>query len=246
MLRLVPRAEPSRPLRILAPVLALVLTVLAGFILFAILGKDPVRGMGLIFVTPLTSWRSLGELLVKATPLILIAVGLSIGFRAGIWNIGAEGQFTVGAITGGATALLFHPGGGPMLLPLMAVAGMLGGMAWAAIPALLKTRYGANEILVSLMLVYIATLLLSALCHGLLRDPGSFNFPESKLFQPAATLPTLWTGTRAHVGFLVALVVALLAAAILKRHMFGFKIDVAGQAPAAARYAGISEHRLTW
>jgi general nucleoside transport system permease protein len=246
MLRLVPRREPSRALRLLAPLLAIGLTIIAGFILFTLLGKDPVRGMGLVFVTPLTSWRSVGELLVKATPLILIALGLAVGFRAGIWNIGAEGQFTVGAITGGAVGLYFHPGGGPLLLPLMALAGIAGGMAWAAIPALLKTRFNANEILVSLMLVYIATLLLSAMCHGPLRDPGSFNFPESKLFQPAATLPTLWQGTRAHAGFFVAMIIAVLAYVILTRHRFGFEIDVAGQAPDAARYAGISDKRLTW
>lgn len=246
MIRLVPRAEPSRALRYLGPLIAVTLTILSGFVLFLWLGKDPIRGVGLIFFAPLSSVRNLAELTVKATPLILIATGLAIGFRAGIWNIGAEGQFTVGAITGGAVALVAFPGGGPLLLPAMAIAGMLGGMAWAAIPALLKTRFNANEILVSLMLVYIATLLLSALCHGLLRDPSSFNFPESRLFQADATLPILVPGTRAHVGFLAALGIAIGAAVFMKRHMFGFAIDVQGTAPAAARFAGISESKLTW
>jgi general nucleoside transport system permease protein len=246
MIRFVPRREPSRALRYVSPLIAVLLTILAGFVLFWAIGKDPVRGIGLIFFAPFTTVRSLAELTVKATPLILIATGLAIGFRAGIWNIGAEGQFTLGAITGGATALWFFPGGGPLLLPLMAIAGMLGGMAWAAIPALLKTRYNANEILVSLMLVYVATLLLSALCFGPLRDPESFNFPESRLFQADATMPRLIPGTRAHWGFVIAIGIALAVAWFMRRHVFGFFTDVMGSSPAAARYAGVPEARMTW
>ncbi len=108
--------------------------------------------------------RGIAELPVKATPLVLIATGLAIGFRAGVWNIGAEGQFTIGALAGGSVALAVYPGGGFWLLPLMMLAGMLGGMAWAAIPAFLRTRFNANEILVSLMLSYVAVLLLSCSC----------------------------------------------------------------------------------
>ena len=246
MLRLEARREPSRAMVMLTPLLAFVLTLISGVVLFALLGKDPVRAMQLIFLSPLTSLRGLAELTVKATPLILIATGLAIGFRAGIWNIGAEGQFAVGAATGGAVALYAYPGGGPLLLPLMAIAGMLGGMAWAAIPALLKTRFNANEILVSLMLVYVGVLLLSMLVHGPLRDPQSFNFPESRLFQPAALLPGLIQGTRAHVGFLVALLAVAAAYVLVTRHIVGFQIKVLGEAPAAARFAGYSEKRLTW
>jgi general nucleoside transport system permease protein len=202
--------------------------------------------MQLIFIAPLTSVRGLAELTVKATPLILIASGLAIGFRAGVWNIGAEGQFAVGAAAGGSVALYAYPGGGPMLLPLMAIAGILGGLAWAAIPAFLKTRFNANEILVSLMLVYVGVLLLSMLVHGPLRDPQSFNFPESRLFQPDALLPGLIKGTRAHVGFLVGLLVVAAAYVLVTRHIIGFEIKVLGEAPAAARFAGYSPARLTW
>jgi general nucleoside transport system permease protein len=246
MLRLEPRLAPSRAMVWATPFLALVLSLISGALLFAAIGKDPARALALIFIAPLSSLRGLAELTVKATPLILIATGLAIGFRAGVWNIGAEGQFAMGAAAGGSVALYAYPGGGPLLLPLMALAGIAGGIAWAAIPALLKIRFKTNEILVSLMLVYVGVLLLSVLVHGPLRDPQSFNFPESRLFQPAALLPTLLSGTRAHVGFLVALLVVAAAYVLVAHHIVGFQIKVLGEAPAAARFAGYSEPRLTW
>jgi simple sugar transport system permease protein len=246
MLKLIPRKEPSQAMLYATPFLAVLFTVLAGFLLFTILGKDPVRAMGLIFFKPLTSFNSLAELLVKGTPLILIAVGLAIGFRAGVWNIGAEGQFTIGAITGGSVALAAYPDGGVWLLPLMSLFGALGGMAWAAIPAFLRTRFNANEILVSLMLTYVAILLLSFLVHGALRDPDGMNFPESRLFQDSAILPQLIPGTRAHVGFLVALFFVAAAYVYLERLIVGFQAKVLGQAPRAARFAGYSEKRIIW
>jgi ABC-type uncharacterized transport system permease subunit len=246
MFKLVPRKEPSRAMVYATPFLAVVLTMIAGFLLFTVLGKDPLRAMTLIFVKPLTSYNSLAELLVKGTPLILIAVGLAIGFRAGVWNIGAEGQFTIGAITGGSVALAAYPDGGVWLLPLMSLFGALGGMAWAAIPALLRTRFNANEILVSLMLTYVAVLLLSFLVHGALRDPDGLNFPESRLFQDSALLPQLIPGTRAHVGFLVALFFVAAAYVYLERLIVGFQAKVLGQAPRAARFAGYSERRIIW
>jgi simple sugar transport system permease protein len=246
MLRLERRKEPSRWLIYLTPLLALALTLLAGLALFWAIGKEPLRAMGLIFVTPLTTTRSLTELLVKATPLILIATGLAIGFRAQIWNIGAEGQFTVGAIAGGVVALAVYPAGGLWLLPAMGLAGALGGMAWAAIPAFLRTRFNANEILVSLMLVYVAVLLLSILMHGVLRDPEGQNFPESRLFQASASLPILLPGTRAHAGILVALAVVVVAFLFLERHIIAFHLTVLGQAPRAARLAGVSERGMVW
>lgn len=246
MLRLEPRAEPSRVMAHLSPVLALLLTSLAGAGLFAALGKDPVRAMDLIFLEPLRSLRGISELLMKATPLILMGIGLAIGFRAGVWNIGAEGQLIAGALAGGAVALAVYPDGGIALLPAMCGAGIIGGMAWAAIPALLKTRYNASEILVSLMMVYVAGLLLNAAVHGLLKNPQGFNFPESRLFQSSALLPPLIPGTRTHVGLVVALIVALAASLLLTRHIVGFQVKVMGQAPAAANFAGFSVNRITW
>jgi ABC-type uncharacterized transport system permease subunit len=244
MLRLEPRREPSRLMFYLTPLMAVALTLIAGALLFAALGKPPLETLRLIFIAPLTSLRGLSELTVKATPLILIAIGLAVGFRGGIWNIGAEGQFTVGALAGGSLALAVYPQTGVWLLPLMALAGILGGMAWAAIPALLRTRFNTNEILVSLMLTYVATLLLSSLMHGPLRDPDGFNFPESRIFQTA--LPVLIEGTRAHIGFVVALIAAGLSWVLMQRHMLGYQLRVLGQAPKAARFGGFSQNRLVW
>jgi len=246
MVRLEPRKEPSVAMTYATPFIALVLTVLSGLVLFSLLGKDPIRATTLIFIEPLTSIYSLSELMVKATPLILIGVGLALGFRAGVWNIGAEGQFTLGALTGGAMALALYQVEGVWVLPVVCLAGVLGGMAWAAIPALLRTRFNTNEILVSLMLVYIATLLLSMLMHGALRDPDGQNFPESRLFHDAAVLPILIEGTRAHIGFIVALIVVVAAWVLMRSHVLGFQIKVVGQAPRAARFAGFSNDRVVW
>jgi general nucleoside transport system permease protein len=244
MLRLEARLAPSRAMLYLAPLIAILLTLASGMALFAVLGRPPLEAMQLIFLEPLRSLRGIAEITVKATPLILIAIGLAVGFRAGVWNIGAEGQFTLGALAGGALALAVYPATGWWLLPLMALAGIAGGMAWAAIPALLRTRFNTNEILVSLMLSYVAILLLSSLTHGPLRDPDGLNFPESRLFQTA--LPLIIPGTRAHAGFLVALAAVALAWVLLERHLLGFQIKVLGLAPRAARFAGFSEARLIW
>lgn len=246
MIRLERRRQPSILMLWLAPPLALCLTVLTGMALFVALGADPVQTVSVIFLTPFSDFYNLSELLVKATPLILIAIGLSLGFRAGVWNIGAEGQFAIGALAGGAMALAFHGDGGLPQAVLVWLAGMGGGMAWAAIPAILRTRFGASEILVSLMLVYVAILLLSALVTGPLRDPDGFNFPESRLFEDWASMPVLIPGTRAHVGFPVALLAALGAWVLLGRHVVGFQIRLMGEAPRATRFAGFVEQRIVW
>lgn len=246
MIRLEPRKESSAVVVYAAPALAVLVTVLGGIVMFAALGKDPFQAMRLFFIQPLGDWFSISEMIVKATPLILIAIGLSFGFRAGVWNIGAEGQFTVGALAGGAVALAFYDVAGVWLLPLMCIGAAAAGMGWAAIPAFLRTRFNANEILVTLMLSYVAVLLLSVLVHGPLKDPEGLNFPESRLFHDSATLPILFEGTRAHIGFIVALLAAAAAWVILGRHVFGFQVKVMGQAPRAARFGGFVENRIVW
>lgn len=230
MFELQQRKEPSRTMVWVTPILAVILTMLAGSVLFAALGKDPVEVVRLIFVQPLLDPFSRTELLVKGTPLVLIAIGLSFGFRAGVWNIGAEGQFIIGAIAGGAVGLAFYDVPGFWLLPLMALAGAAAGAAWAMIPAVLRIKFNANEILVSLMLVYVAELLLSALVSGPLRDPDGFNFPESRLFHDSATLPIIIESSRAHAGVLAALGVVVAAYVLLERHLFGFQVRLFGQA----------------
>jgi len=244
--RLESRGETARHMVLLTPVLALALTVLTGMVLFASLGYPPFKAIYTFFVSPISSGYGLAELFVKATPLVLIAVGLAIGFRANVWNIGAEGQLTLGAIAGGALAVYFPESENPLMLPAMMILGVFGGMAWAAIPALLKTRYNTNEILSSLMLTYVATLLLSVLVHGPWRDPAGYNFPQSVLFPDSAIAPILLSGTRLHIGALIAFFVVLVGWLLLARSMIGFQVKVSGFAPAASDYAGFRRNRIIW
>jgi len=246
MIRLEARPEPSRLAGWLSPLAAAVATLAIGFVVFSLLGKNPLDAFRAFFVKPIDNAYGISELLLKASPLMLIATGLAIGYRANVWNIGAEGQLLVGAIAGGGLALAFHGSDSPLLLPAMIVAGGLGGMAWAALPALLRTRYNANEILVSLMLVYVAGYLLSWLVHGPWRDPEGFNFPQSKLFGEAALLPGLIDGSRVNGGLVVALAVVAAGYAFVRTSFLGFQMRVAGLAPAAANYAGISSSRTIW
>ncbi|HED14134.1 MAG TPA: ABC transporter permease, partial [Gammaproteobacteria bacterium] len=146
----------------------------------------------------------------------------------------------------GGLALWLHDSDSVLLLPAMLLLGILGGMAWAAIVAWLKTRYNTNEILSSLMLTYVATLLLSYLVHGPWRDPAGFNFPQTRIFQEAATLPILIEGTRLHIGTLLAPLAVLLAWLMQSRGFLGFQLKVLGSAPKAADYAGFHQKRLTW
>jgi len=244
--RIEARREPSTRMLLITPLIAVALTVASGFVLFAALGKDPVNALHHFFISPLLSLYGLAELGIKATPLALIGVGLAIGFRAGVWNIGAEGQLTLGAIAGGGLALWLGDTEGLWVLPLMCVAGILGGMAYGAIPAFLKTRFEVNEILTSLMLTYVATLLLSLLVYGPWKDPEGYGFPESRLFGTSAVLPVILEGTRLHVGALVALAVDVAGWVLMSRTLIGFQVRVVGQAPAAARFAGFSRPRLIW
>jgi simple sugar transport system permease protein len=250
MIRLEKRPSPSRFWIVGTPLLAVVLTMIAGGILFALLGKNPVEVIRTIFWDPLFNPQfasySRPQLLVKAGPLILIAVGLSLGFRAGIWNIGAEGQYIMGAIAGAAAGLAAFPTETRLIFPVMAAAGALGGWAWAMIPAILKTRFNTNEILVSLLLVYVAQNILASASVGFLRNPEGSGFPGSRNFAdyPAARNVELVANTGMHWGVIAAFVAVIGAYVLLQRHILGFQIKLAGQAPKAARFAGVSPHRL--
>jgi simple sugar transport system permease protein len=245
-IRLEPRPEPSRLAGWISPLLAVLATLVVGFALFSALGKNPWEAFHVFFIKPVETLYGVSELLLKAGPLMLCAVGLAVGYRANVWNIGAEGQLIMGAICGGGVALAFQEVETRWVLPVMLVAGMLGGMAWAAIPAFLRTRFNANEILVSLMLVYVASLVLSLLVHGAWRDPEGFNFPQSKMFAEHALLPILLPETRLHVGFLMALLAVGAGWLFMRKSLPGFQMRVAGLAPAAANYAGISGRRTVW
>jgi len=215
-------------------------------VIFALLGKDPVSALDMFFVQPLNSLYGWGELLLKATPLALCGLGLALGFRANVWNIGAEGQLTLGAICGGGVALYYANALGVLALPAILLAGMAGGAAWAAIPAFLRTRFNTSEILVSLMLVYIAQLLLAYLLHGAWRDPEGFNYPQSKAFDDRFILPVLFEGQRATAAFPLMLAIAAASWVFSARMFAGYRMLVSGQAPAAAAYAGFDERRSVW
>ncbi len=246
MLRLEPRAEASQAMSYLSPLIAIALMLVGGLLLFAALGKNPLEGFKVFFINPISDLYGISELFLKATPLMLCAIGLAVGFRANVWNIGAEGQLVVGSIAASAVALYFYESGGAHILPLMVLAGALGGMLWAAIPALLKTRFNTNEILVSLMLVYVAQLLVSWLVHGPMMDPDGFNFPQSRLFDDPALLPILIEGTRLNLAFTFALAALLVGYVFMYRSFTGFQMRVAGHAKNAARYAGFSAKRMIW
>lgn len=239
------RTEHSRLMALLSPLIALALTLVSGAILFAAIGQDPAAALYAFFIEPLTSAWSLQELVVKATPLVLIGVGLAVCFRSNTWNIGAEGQFTAGAIAGAMLPILLPGFEGPLTLPLMLVMGVAGGMALAAVPAFLKVRFGTNEILTSLMLVYVAQLALDWLVRGPWRDPDGFNFPESRLFSASQTLPTFGDG-RMHLGAVFALTAVAVLTFLLARTLKGFEIRVLGEAPRAGRFAGFSRNRMVW
>lgn len=245
-LRLEPRAEVARRWAYGAPALAVVLTLIAGGILFALLGYNPFQALSTFFLSPLSSAYGVAELTVKAAPLALIGVGLALGFRANVWNIGAEGQLVMGAVFGGGVALAFGDAGGWWVLPLMLLMSIIGGMVWAAIPAFFKTVFHASEILVSLMLTYVGELFLSMMIHGPWRDPDGYGFPQSQMFGDDAMLPILWSGTRMHLGVVFALAAVLIGWFVLARTFAGFQIKVMGLTPVAGQYAGFSTTRTTW
>ncbi len=229
----------------LSPFIALILTLVAGAILFAVMGINPAKGLYSFFIEPLTEVWSLHELAIKAAPLILIATGLSICFLSSNWNIGAEGQFILGAIFGSILPVLFHEQVGIWVLPAMMIMGMIGGALWALIPALLKTRFGANEILTSLMLVYVAELFLDWLVRGAWRNPEGFNFPETRSFSPGQILPEVLDSGRAHYGAVLAIVAVLIAWFMMAKTIRGFEVKVIGQAPKAGQFAGFDAKRVT-
>ncbi len=237
------RAERSKTMAWASPLVAVVATMVTGGIIFALLGKPPLKALWIFFVEPLSSVWSLEELVVKATPLILIGVGLSVAYRANVWNIGAEGQLTFGALAGSMVPILANGWNTPLTLLAMLVLGIVGGMIWALIPALLKIKSGANEILVSLMLVYVSQLLLDWLVRGPWRDPYGYNFPKSVSFEDWQTIPTLGGG-RLNLGILIALAAAIALSILMRRTLKGYEVRVLGEAPRAGRFAGFSSDRM--
>ncbi len=245
-LKLEARQQPSSFWGYGSPVLALVLTVIIGVALFAALGKDPVRGLQVFFWEPIKSGYAIGELIVKATPLLLIALGLAVSFRSNVWNIGAEGQYIMGAIAASGIALMAEKTTGAWIVVPIVLAGIMGGMVWAGLTALLRDKFNANEILVSLMLVYVAVQVLGYMVYGPWKDPAGYNFPQSKNFELVTRIPRLFEGSRLSIGVLFALAGVAGMWIFLFRTRAGFAQQVGGLAPAASRYAGFSSRKALW
>ena len=240
------RREPSTLMLLASPLIAIGLTMLIGMVVFTAMGYDGFHAVESIFLTPFLEPQRWGDIGVKGAPLVMIALGLAIGFRANVWNIGAEGQYVMGAIAGTGVALLTYDMTGWWILPAMVLAGILGGMAWAAIPAFLRVKLQVSEILTSLMLTYVAVQFLYFLVRGPWKDPGGFNFPQTRMFTADQTLPTVLEGTLVHLGIPAALVLAVIAWLLMEKTTAGYAIKVVGLAPAAARHGGFSATRTTW
>ncbi len=245
-LKLEKRAEPSRLMLIVTPIASVLLTMAIGIVVFDLLGIDGWRAVIDIFVSPILLSYKWQDVATKAAPLIIIALGLSIGNRANVWNIGAEGQYIVGALCAAGIAIAAGTAGGPLIVLIMLLAGMAGGTAWASVPAGLRTRFGVNEILSSLMLTYVAVQLLGFLVSGPWRDPNGRNFPATAPLQPEQTLPILIDGTTVHLGIAIALILPFIFWAVMARSVFGFQIRVVGSAPHAARHGGFDEKQTIW
>ena len=237
------RPAPSLQMTVLSPLVAVALTVITGSIVFAAFGVNPAEALYVFFIEPLTAAWSLEELVIKATPIVLVAIGLSICFLSNTWNIGAEGQLIFGAIFGAMLPIFFPDWHGPLMLPAMLLMGILGGMLYAAIPALLKVRFGANEILTSLMLVYVAQLLVDYLARGPWRDPQGYNFPDSRPFDEGQVLPTLF-GTSIPLSIVFVLVAVVVVAFVMRSTITGFQVRVVGEAPRAGAFAGFSRNHM--
>lgn len=241
-----PRANPSQLMKWLSPVIALLAMLMLGSLLFLALGKNPLHAFYIFFIAPLTNLYGWSELLIKASPLILIAQGLAIGFRARLFNIGAEGQLTIGALFGGGIAIACQGMDSIWVLPLMLLAGTLGGALWGAIPAFLKVRFNAQETLTTLMLNYVATFILLYLINGPWRDPSGMNFPQSIMFDGSTLFPMIVEGTRINASIFIMVFAVFAFWLFVSRSFMAYSLQVGGQAPDAARYAGFSVKRATW
>ena len=240
------RGQPSALMNILVPVIAVLLTLFTGSIIFSLMGYNPIFALYTFFISPISNTYGVSELFVKATPLALIAIGLAYCFKNNIYNIGAEGQLTMGAIFGGGIGILFHDTNAFWLLPLMIFAGAIGGALWGLIPAILKTKFNTNEILTSLMLVYVALYILDYLVVGPWKDPFGFSFPKSRPFSESGRMPLLFDVLRVHFGLIITLVLIFASWFVFSKTMFGFQLKVSGHSPKAARYAGFNQTTLVF
>ena len=250
MIRLSPRKTIPLTLTLLTPVIAIGLTLIVGAAIFAILGYNPTAALYQFFIAPISRPDQIADLFVKACPLMIIATGLVFAYRANIWNIGAEGQMILGALSAGWVALTFPQLHVAAMMPLVVLAGITGGVAWAMISAILKTRFNTNEILVTLMLTYVAILLIDWTVRGPWRDPMSFGFPLTPMYPesaliPRVELPGIGRLAQLHWGVFAAITLAMAGWFVLARTLIGFQVKVMGDAPRAGQFAGFSPALVT-
>jgi ABC-type uncharacterized transport system permease subunit len=240
------RLTPSQFMQIATPIASVLLTMLVGAVIFELIGFDGPRAIYETFITPIVAPYKWVDVLTKAAPLIIIALGLSLGNQAKIWNIGAEGQYVIGALSGAGVAYSAPSAPSFVAIPVMIAAGIFGGMAWAAIPAFLKTRYRVSEVLSTLMLVYVALQVLSYMVDVPWKDPNGHNFPQTAPLTPAESLPQVLPGTVVPPGFVVAIALTLIFWVLTARSVYGFSVRTVGAAPNAARYGGFDASRTVW
>ncbi len=244
-MRVVLRGTEPRWLAPLAILGAVALTIALTAIPIRLAGANPVAAFERYLFTPLSSLNGIYEVLLSATPLVFTGIAVAIAFRAGYWNIGAEGQFLIGAVgtTWVGTSLTGLPAA--LALPLGFLAGAVGGLAWAVLPALLKRRAGIDEVVTTLLLNPVALLVVQGLLNGPWRNSAT-GFTDSDRVAAAYDLPALLPGSRVHWGFGVGLVIVAITGIVLARTAVGLRIKAAGYAPDAAAFSGIPVDRLRW
>ncbi|WP_413701817.1 ABC transporter permease [Psychromonas sp. KJ10-10] len=229
MLKVQPRIESSKIMAWISPVIAIILTMCVSSLMFIFLDVSPQKAFDVFVLMPISDSYNIGELMVKAAPLLLCATGLAICFRANIWNIGAEGQLLVGAVASSAIAIQAGEDAGTVMLLATLFSGILAGAVWATIPTGLSRIFKTNIILSTIMLNYIGLYILLWAVHGPLADPQGFGFPESVIFADGVLLPIIQEDGRATVSILVALILAVLTSVVLFKTLPGFKLRVYGE-----------------
>ena len=250
MFYLTPRKETPLIFKVSVPIASIIFTIFFGIIIFSVLGYDSGKALYHFFISPLSRIDRIADLFVKACPLMIIGAGLVLCFRANIWNIGAEGQLIMGAVFAGGIALSFSESESIWLLPGMAIFSFIGGGLWAFLPAILKIRLRTNEILVSLMLTYVASLFLDWLVRGPWRSPNSFGFPLTNYYPDVGLIskinfPGIGTIGQLHWGVFVAILLCLLYWFMLQKTVFGFQVKLVGDSQKAFRYSGFNESKTT-
>ncbi|MGI6685480.1 MAG: ABC transporter permease [Bacillota bacterium] len=233
------RMTPSTLMVITVPVVSILLSLLVGGIFFALNGTNPIEVYKMLIQSAFTTYYGITESIVKAIPLMLAGLGVSLAFRMQLWNIGAEGQIYMGAVAATWVALSFPGLPAIIMIPFMLLMGFLAGAFWALIPAIPRAYLKVNETITTLLLNYVAILWADYLVYGPWKDPEGFNFPLTAKFVPAAILPSLG-GSRIHLGLLFAVIAAIIVFILIRHTKWGYEVRVIGESPAAARYAGMN------